>query len=92
MKATTQVTLITTDQSQKDSVWLVGLPLLCVLAFSYLLSSESRRPLKTFAEKAQNVRRAFLRFTISLLGLARQKLCILLSTIDSGGAVSAVVV
>ena len=49
MKATTQVTLVTTDQ--KDSVWLVGLPLLCVLAFSYLLSSEPRRPLKPLQKK-----------------------------------------
>ena len=52
MKATTQVTqvtLVTTDQ--KDSVWLVGLPLLCVPAFSYLFSSESRRPQKPLQKK-----------------------------------------
>ena len=60
--------------------------------FLILAQFRAQTTAKTFAEKAQNVQQAFLRSTTSLLGLARQKLCILLSTIDSGEAVSAVVV
>ena len=46
---TDQQQLVLGDTIHKHLVWLVGLPLLCVPAFSYLLSPDHGT--KTFAEK-----------------------------------------